>query len=67
MLFSTSSIFELYVVVAIVVMYNNLDLIMEIVHNYPSIQKPNGRQFPELKMAGFTDGWIRLPMCTLKG
>jgi hypothetical protein len=46
MLFSTSSIFELHVVVAIVVMYNNLDLIMEIVPNYLSIQKSNGRQFP---------------------
>jgi hypothetical protein len=59
--------FELHVVVAIVVMYNNLDLIMEIVPNYLSIKKPNGRQFPELKMAGFTDGRISLLVCTLRG
>jgi hypothetical protein len=28
---------------------------MEIVPNFPTIQKPNCRQFPELSMAGFTD------------
>jgi hypothetical protein len=28
---------------------------MEIVPNYPTIQKPNCRQFPELSMASFTD------------
>ncbi|KAK1630961.1 hypothetical protein QYE76_005276, partial [Lolium multiflorum] len=38
-----------------VVMLNILELIMEIVPNYPTIQKPNCRQFPELTMAGFSD------------
>jgi hypothetical protein len=47
--------FELYVVVASVVMFNILELIMDIVPNYPTIWKPNCRQFPELSMAGFTD------------
>jgi hypothetical protein len=47
--------FELHVVVAGIVMFNILELIMEIVPNYPTIQKPNCRQFPELSMAGFTD------------
>jgi hypothetical protein len=28
---------------------------MEIVPNYPTIQKPNCRQFPKLSMASFTD------------
>jgi hypothetical protein len=37
LLFSTSSIFELHMVVADVVMLNILELIMEIVHNYPTI------------------------------
>jgi hypothetical protein len=43
------------VVVAGIVMFNFLELIMEIVLNYPTIQKPNYRQFPELSIAGFTD------------
>jgi hypothetical protein len=43
------------VVVVVVVMFNILELIMEIVPNFPTIQKPNCRQFSELKMAGFTD------------
>jgi hypothetical protein len=47
--------FELYVVVAGIVMFNILELIMKIVPNYPTIQKPNCRQFLELSMAGFTD------------
>jgi hypothetical protein len=47
--------FELYVVVAGIVMFNILELIMEIVPNYPIIQKPNCRQFPKLSIAGFTD------------
>jgi hypothetical protein len=36
LLFSTSSMFELHVVVAAVVMLNILELIMEIVPNYPT-------------------------------
>jgi hypothetical protein len=36
LLFSTSSMFELHVVVASVVMFNILELIMEIVPNYPT-------------------------------
>jgi hypothetical protein len=47
--------FELHVVVAGIVMFNILELIMEIVPNYLTIQKPNCRQFPKLSMAGFTD------------
>jgi hypothetical protein len=47
--------FVLHVIIASVVMFNILELIMEIVPNYPTIQKPNCRQFPELSMAGFTD------------
>jgi hypothetical protein len=47
--------FELHVVVAGIVMFNILELITETVTNYPIIQKPNCRQFPELSMAGFTD------------
>jgi hypothetical protein len=47
--------FELHVVVAGIVIFNILELIMEIMPNYPTIQKPNYRQFPELSMAGFTD------------
>jgi hypothetical protein len=35
-------------------MFNILELIMEIMPNYPTIQKPNCRQFPELSMDGFT-------------
>jgi hypothetical protein len=35
-LFSTSSMFELHVVVAIVVMFHIVELIMEIVPNYPT-------------------------------
>jgi hypothetical protein len=55
LLFSTSSMFELHVEVAGIIMFNILELIMEIVPNYPTIQKPNCRQFPELSMASFTD------------
>jgi hypothetical protein len=36
LLFSTSSMFELHVVVAAVVMLNILELIMKIVHNFPT-------------------------------
>jgi hypothetical protein len=40
LLFSTSSMFELHVVVASIVMFNILELIMEIVPNYPTIANP---------------------------
>jgi hypothetical protein len=39
LLFSTSSMFELHVVLAGIVMFNILELIMEIVPNSPTIQK----------------------------
>ena len=55
MLITTSSMFEFHMLVVTVVMLNILELIMEIVPNYPTIQKPNCRQFPELTMAGFAD------------
>jgi hypothetical protein len=54
--------FELHVVVVGIIM-NILELILEIVPNYPTIQKPNCRQFPELSMAGFTDA-LRLDKFT---
>jgi hypothetical protein len=47
--------FELHVVVASIVMFNILELTIEIVPNYPTIQKPKCRQFPKLLMAGFID------------
>jgi hypothetical protein len=47
--------FKLHVGVATIVMFNILELIMEIVPYSPTIQKPNCRQFPQLKMASFTD------------
>jgi hypothetical protein len=36
LLFNASSIFELHVVVAVIVMFHILELIMEIVPNYPT-------------------------------
>jgi hypothetical protein len=47
--------FKLHVGVATIVLFNILELIMEIVPYSPTIQKPNCRQFPQLKMASFTD------------
>jgi hypothetical protein len=38
LLFSTSSMFELHVVVAGIVMFNIMELIMEIMPNYPAIE-----------------------------
>jgi len=55
MLISASSMFDLHVLVVGFVMFNILELIMEIVPNYPTIQKPNCRQFPELKMTALSD------------
>ena len=55
MLINTSSFFEINMLVALAIMLYILELIMEIVPNYPTIQKPNCRQFPELTMAGFAD------------
>jgi hypothetical protein len=46
---------ELHVVIVVYVMLYILELIMEIVPYFPTIQKTNCRQFPELKMDGFTD------------
>jgi hypothetical protein len=37
LLFSTSSIFKLHVVVAAVIMSNILELLIKIVHNYPTL------------------------------
>jgi hypothetical protein len=39
LLFSTSSMFELHVVVAGIVMFNIMELIMEIVPNYPTYKR----------------------------
>ena len=55
MLINASSMFEFHMLVVAVTMFYILELIMEIVPNYPTIQKPNCRQFPELTMAGFAD------------
>jgi hypothetical protein len=38
MLFSTSGMFKLHVVLATVIMFNILELIMKIVPNYPTLQ-----------------------------
>ena len=55
MLSTASSMFQFYMVVAVVVMINILELIMELLPNYPTIQKPYYRQFPELKMTALAD------------
>src|SRR4051812_40127353 len=47
--------FELHELVASFVMLNIMELIMKIMPNIPTIQKPYCRQFPELTMAGFAD------------
>jgi hypothetical protein len=66
MLFNSSSMFELHVVVPIIL--NILILIIEIVPKFPTTQKPNCRRFSELKMAGFTDALRpdKLSVCTLR-
>ena len=38
MLISSSSMFEFHMLVAIVVMFNILDLVMELLPNFPTIQ-----------------------------
>ena len=55
LLFSTSSMFGLHELVAGFAMIYILELILEIMPNIQTIQKPYCRQFPELTMAGFTD------------
>jgi hypothetical protein len=69
LLFNASSMFELHVVVAGIVIFNILELTMEIVPNFPTIQKPNCRQFSELSMAGFTDALRpdKFTVCTSRG
>ena len=41
--------------VVVVVMFNILELIMELLSNYATIQKLNCRHFRDLPMAGYTD------------
>ena len=63
MLLSTSSMFVFNMLVAAYVMLNILELIMELLPNFPTIQKPNCRQFRDLLMAGYTDAmkpWYEL-------
>ena len=55
MLISSSSMFEFHMLVVIVVMFNILELIMELLPNFPTIQKPYYRQFPELNMGHLAD------------
>jgi len=55
MLINASSMFEFHMLVLVVIIFYILELIMKIVPNYPTIQKPNCRQFPELTMADFAD------------
>ena len=55
MLNTASSMFDLHVLVVGFVMFNILELIMEIVPNYPTIQKPNCRQFLELSITALAD------------
>ena len=45
--------------VAIVVMFNMLELILELLPNFPTIQKPYYRQFPELNMGHLADALKR--------
>jgi hypothetical protein len=63
MLFNASIMFEFHMSVVDVVLFNMLELIMEIVSNYPTSQKPNCMQFSELTMAGFADA-LRLDKFT---
>jgi hypothetical protein len=55
MLINASSMFQFHMLLVAAIMFYILELIMKIVLNYPTIQKPNCRQFPELTMAGFAD------------
>ena len=55
MLSFATSMFDLHVVVLFYVMFNIMELIMEIVPNYSTIQKPNCRQFPDLNMTALAD------------
>ena len=55
MLFSASSMLEIHMLVAVFVMFNILELIMEIMPSYLTIQKPYFGQFPELTFASFVD------------
>ena len=57
MLINTSSICEINMLVAVVIMLNILELILEIVPNNPTIQKPYMcyRQFLELNMGHLSD------------
>ena len=57
MLINTSSIFEINMLVALVNMLYIPELIMELLPNYPTIQKPYMcyRQFPELNMGHLSD------------
>ena len=57
MLINTSSIFEINMLVALAIMLYILELIMEIMPNNPTIQKPYicYRQFPELNMGHLSD------------
>ena len=55
MLISSSSLFEFHMLVAFVVMFNIMELILELFPNFPTIQKPYYRQFPELNMGHLAD------------
>ena len=55
MLLSTSSVFVFHMLVAGIVMFNILELIMTLLPNFSTIQKPNCRQFRDLTMAGYID------------
>ena len=55
MLINTSSMLEVHVIVAAVVMIYILELIVEIMPNISIIQKPYYRQFPELNMGHLAD------------
>src|ERR1043165_5220344 len=55
MLFDASSELLFNMLVAVVVMSKILELIMNLLPNYPTIQKPNNRQIRDSTMAGYTD------------
>ena len=46
---------EVHMLVVVVVIFNILELVVEIVPNFPTIQKPYYRQFSELSMGHLAD------------
>ena len=62
MLINTSSMLKIYMIGVAFIMVYIMELIMKL-SNFPTIQKPNCRQFPELTMASLADA-LRLDKFT---